>query len=68
LKPNLPSISNSDEDSNEIVKEKQKLSKKDKQNSATGVNTPTLHKVPKAKKARIIDQSSDSDERLAIFT
>lgn len=48
-----PSISNSDEESNNIVKEKQKLSglvrKKDKQNSATAVEIPTFHEVPKAK-------------------
>ncbi|XP_031229953.1 transcriptional regulator ATRX-like isoform X2 [Mastomys coucha] len=66
------SISNSDKESNETVKEKQKLSvlvrKKNKQNSATAVDTPTLCKVPKTKQARIVDQSSDSDEMLAVFT
>ncbi|XP_051035409.1 transcriptional regulator ATRX isoform X2 [Phodopus roborovskii] len=67
-----PAISNSDEESNETIKEKQKLSvpirKKDKRNSSDcAVVHCKPHKVPKAKQAEIVDQTSDSDEMLAVL-
>ncbi|XP_059121465.1 transcriptional regulator ATRX-like [Peromyscus eremicus] len=67
------SISNSDEESNETIKEKKCLSvlirRKAKQNySFTAIDNPKPHKVPKSKQARIVDQSSDSDEIQAVLT
>lgn len=67
-----PATSNSDEESNEIVKEKQKLSvpmrKKDKRNSSdNAVDNPKPNKLPKSKQSEIVDQNSDSDEMLAIL-
>ncbi|XP_060230600.1 transcriptional regulator ATRX isoform X2 [Meriones unguiculatus] len=66
-----PAISNSDDESNETVKEKQKLSvpirKKDKRNSDCAVGNPKTHKVPKAKQPSIGGQNSDSDEMLAVI-
>nr|XP_034342190.1 transcriptional regulator ATRX isoform X3 [Arvicanthis niloticus] len=67
-----PAMSNSDEESNETMKEKQKLSgpirKKDKRNSSDcATNNPKPHKVPKAKRPVIEDQNSDSDEMLAVL-
>ncbi|MEJ1281490.1 ATRX chromatin remodeler [Cricetulus griseus] len=67
-----PSISNSDEESNETIKEKQKLSvpirKKDKRNSSDcAVGHRKSPKVPEAKQAEIVDQNSDSDEMLAVL-
>ncbi|XP_052027662.1 transcriptional regulator ATRX isoform X2 [Apodemus sylvaticus] len=67
-----PAMSNSDEENNETVKEKQKLSgpirKKDKRNSSDSVtDNPKPHKVPKAKRPGIGDQNSDSDEMLAVL-
>ncbi|GAB5584715.1 transcriptional regulator ATRX isoform X1 [Prionailurus iriomotensis] len=64
--------SNSDEESNETVKEKQKLSvpmrKKDKRNSSdSAVDNPKPNKLPKSKQSEIVDQNSDSDEMLAIL-
>ncbi|XP_015841730.1 transcriptional regulator ATRX isoform X2 [Peromyscus maniculatus bairdii] len=65
-------ISNSDEESNETIKEKQKLSvpgrKKDKRNFSDGAaENPKAHKFPKAKQPGIVDQTSDSDEMLAVL-
>lgn len=65
-------ISNSDEESNETIKEKQKLSvpgrKKDKRNFSDGAaENPKAHKFPKAKQPGIVDQNSDSDEMLAVL-
>ncbi|KAL1766410.1 transcriptional regulator ATRX isoform X4, partial [Sigmodon hispidus] len=61
-------ISNSDEESNETIREKQKLSvpirKKDKEHSS---DCPKPHKAPKAKQPELVDQSSDSDEMLAVL-
>lgn len=67
-----PAVSNSDEEGNETIKEKQKLSvpvrKKDKRNSSDcAIDNPKPHKVPKAKQPGIGDQNSDSDEMLAIL-
>ncbi|KAH0516466.1 Transcriptional regulator ATRX [Microtus ochrogaster] len=67
-----PAISNSDEESNESIKEKQKLSvpirKKDKRNSTDcAVDNPKPHRVPKAKQPTVVDQNSDSDEMLAVL-
>ncbi|XP_050997238.1 transcriptional regulator ATRX isoform X1 [Acomys russatus] len=67
-----PAISNSDEESNETIKEKQKLSvpirKKDKRNSSDcAVGNPKPHKVPKARQVGTGDQNSDSDEMLAVL-
>ncbi|XP_021575163.1 transcriptional regulator ATRX isoform X6 [Carlito syrichta] len=67
-----PATSNSDEESNETVKEKEKLSgpmrKKDKQNSSdSAVDNPKPNTVPKSKQSEIMDQNSDSDEMLAIL-
>ncbi|XP_075814058.1 transcriptional regulator ATRX isoform X15 [Microtus pennsylvanicus] len=67
-----PAISNSDEESNESIKEKQKLSvpirKKDKRNSTDcAIDNPKPHKVPKAKQPTVVDQNSDSDEMLAVL-
>ncbi|XP_028627288.1 transcriptional regulator ATRX [Grammomys surdaster] len=63
-----PAMSNSDEESNETMKEKRKLSgpirKKDKRNSS---DCAKPHKVPKAKRPVIEDQNSDSDEMLAVL-
>nr|XP_031302098.1 transcriptional regulator ATRX isoform X9 [Camelus dromedarius] len=67
-----PATSNSDEENNETVKEKQKLSvpmrKKDKRNSSdNAVDNPKPNKLPKSKQSEIMDQNSDSDEVLAIL-
>ncbi|XP_040600239.1 transcriptional regulator ATRX isoform X3 [Mesocricetus auratus] len=67
-----PAISNSDEESNETIKEKRKLSvplrKKDKRNSSDfAVGHPKSHKVRKTKQPEIADQNSDSDEMLAVL-
>ncbi|XP_012610787.2 transcriptional regulator ATRX isoform X3 [Microcebus murinus] len=67
-----PTTSNSDEESNETVKEKQKLSvpmrKKDKRNSSdSAIDNPKPNKFPKSKQSEIVDQNSDSDEMLAIL-
>ncbi|KAM4799777.1 transcriptional regulator ATRX isoform X1 [Urocitellus parryii] len=67
-----PATSNSDEESNEVVKEKQKLSvpirKKDKRNSSdSAIDNPKPNKLPKSKQSEIVDQNSDSDEMLAIL-
>ncbi|XP_023375212.1 transcriptional regulator ATRX isoform X3 [Otolemur garnettii] len=67
-----PATSNSDEESNETVKEKQKLSvpmrKKDKRNSSdSAIDNPKPNKLPKSKQSEIVDQNSDSDEMLAIL-
>lgn len=61
------SISDSNEESNETLKEKKNLSvlirKKDQQNSfVTAIDNPRPYKVPKAKQARTVDQSSDPNE------
>lgn len=67
-----PATSNSDEESNETVKEKQKQSgpmrKKDKRNSSdSAIDNPKPNKLPKSKQSEIVDQNSDSDEMLAIL-
>nr|XP_015107221.1 transcriptional regulator ATRX isoform X10 [Vicugna pacos] len=67
-----PATSNSDEENNETVKEKQKLPvpmrKKDKRNSSdNAVDNPKPNKLPKSKQSEIMDQNSDSDEVLAIL-
>ncbi|XP_016062741.1 PREDICTED: transcriptional regulator ATRX isoform X3 [Miniopterus natalensis] len=67
-----PATSNSDEESNETVKRKQKLSgpmrKKDKRNSSdTVIDNPKTNKLPKSKQPEIVDRNSDSDEMLAIL-
>ncbi|XP_062939126.1 transcriptional regulator ATRX isoform X2 [Cynocephalus volans] len=67
-----PPTSNSDEESNETVKEKQKVSvpmrKKDKRNSSDSViDNPKPNKLPKSKQSEIVDQNSDSDEMLAVL-
>uniref|UniRef100_A0A452UW95 Transcriptional regulator ATRX n=1 Tax=Ursus maritimus TaxID=29073 RepID=A0A452UW95_URSMA len=67
-----PATSNSDEESNETVREKQKLSvpmrKKDKRNSSdSAIDNPKPNKLPKSKQSEIVDQNSDSDEMLAIL-
>ncbi|XP_029329493.1 transcriptional regulator ATRX isoform X7 [Mus caroli] len=67
-----PAMSNSDEESNGTMKEKQKMSgpirKKDKRNSSDcATDNPKPHKVPKAKQPVIGDQNSDSDEMLAVL-
>ncbi|XP_058148095.1 transcriptional regulator ATRX isoform X3 [Dasypus novemcinctus] len=67
-----PATSNSDEEINETVKEKQKLSvplrKKDKRNSSDNtIDNPKPNKLPKSKQSEIVDQNSDSDEMLAIL-
>ncbi|KAK2490874.1 hypothetical protein MC885_004317 [Smutsia gigantea] len=67
-----PATSNSDEESNDAVKEKQKLPvsmrKKDKQNSSdSAIDNPKPKKFPESKQAEIVDQNSDSDEMLAIL-
>ncbi|XP_073918736.1 transcriptional regulator ATRX isoform X2 [Castor canadensis] len=64
--------SNSDEESNETVKDKQKLlvpiKKKDKRNSSdSAIDNPKPNKLPKSKQSEIVDQNSDSDEMLAIL-
>ncbi|XP_036295762.1 transcriptional regulator ATRX isoform X2 [Pipistrellus kuhlii] len=67
-----PAISNSDEEMNETVKNKQKLSgpmrKKYKENSSDSVvDNPKSNKLPKFRQPEIMDQNSDSDEMLAIL-
>ncbi|XP_023589394.1 transcriptional regulator ATRX isoform X3 [Trichechus manatus latirostris] len=67
-----PATSNSDEESSETVKEKQKLSvplrKKDKRNSSdSAIDNPKPNKLPKSKQSEIVDQNSDFDEMLAIL-
>ncbi|KAG8504973.1 Transcriptional regulator ATRX, partial [Galemys pyrenaicus] len=67
-----PATSNSDEESNETVKEKQKLSvpmrKNDKRNSSdSAIDNPKPNKLPKSKQSEIVDQNSDFDEMLAIL-
>uniref|UniRef100_A0A8D0LHZ5 Transcriptional regulator ATRX n=1 Tax=Sus scrofa TaxID=9823 RepID=A0A8D0LHZ5_PIG len=67
-----PATSNSDEENNETIKEKQKLSvpmrKKDKRNSSdSAIDNPKPNKLPKSKQSEIVDQNSDSDEMLAIL-
>uniref|UniRef100_A0A8C3VR11 Transcriptional regulator ATRX n=1 Tax=Catagonus wagneri TaxID=51154 RepID=A0A8C3VR11_9CETA len=67
-----PATSNSDEENNETIKEKQKLSvpmrKKDKQNSSeSAIDNPKPNKLPKSKQSEMVDQNSDSDEMLAIL-
>ncbi|XP_008835891.1 transcriptional regulator ATRX isoform X3 [Nannospalax galili] len=67
-----PGTSNSDEEGNETVKEKQKLSvpirKKDKRNSSDStIGNPKPNKLPKSKQPGIVDQNSDSDEMLAVL-
>ncbi|XP_006873799.1 PREDICTED: transcriptional regulator ATRX isoform X2 [Chrysochloris asiatica] len=67
-----PATSNSDEENNEMVKEKQKLSvslrKKDKRNSSdSAIENPKPNKLPKSKQSETVDQNSDSDEMLAIL-
>ncbi|XP_058297311.1 transcriptional regulator ATRX [Hylobates moloch] len=67
-----PVTSNSDEECNETVKEKQKLSvpvrKKDKRNSSdSAIDNPKPNKLPKSKQSETVDQNSDSDEMLAIL-
>ncbi|XP_019503717.1 PREDICTED: transcriptional regulator ATRX [Hipposideros armiger] len=67
-----PATSNSDEESNETVTEKQKLSgpmrKNDKRNSFdSAIDNPKPNKLPKSKQAEVVDQNSDSDEMLAIL-
>ncbi|XP_060039130.1 transcriptional regulator ATRX isoform X3 [Erinaceus europaeus] len=67
-----PATSNSDEEGNETVKEKQKLSvtvrKKDKRNSSdSSTDNPKPNKLPKSKQSEIVEQNSDSDEMLAIL-
>ncbi|XP_013009137.1 transcriptional regulator ATRX isoform X2 [Cavia porcellus] len=65
--------SNSDEESNEMVKDKQQLSdvpmrKNDKRNSSDcAIDNPKPNKLPKSKQSEIVDQNSDSDEMLAIL-
>lgn len=64
-------VSNSNEESREIINEEKNLSirKKDKQNSfLAALDNPIPHKVPKAKRARIVDQSSDSDDIQTVLT
>lgn len=64
-------IANSNEESKEIINEKKNLSirKKGKQTSSlAALDNPISHKVPKAKPARIVDQSSDSDDTQAVLT
>ncbi|KAH0512200.1 Transcriptional regulator ATRX [Microtus ochrogaster] len=64
-------ISNSNEESKKIINEKKNLSirKKGKQTSSlAALDNPISHKVPKAKRARIVDQSSDSDDTQAVLT
>nr|XP_007990318.2 transcriptional regulator ATRX isoform X4 [Chlorocebus sabaeus] len=67
-----PVTSNSDEECNETVKEKQKLPvpvrKKDKRNSSdSAIDNPKPNKLPKSKQSETVDQNSDSDEMLAIL-
>ncbi|KAM8753314.1 transcriptional regulator ATRX isoform 1-T1 [Rhynchonycteris naso] len=67
-----PATSNSDEESNETIKDKKKLSgpmrKKNKRNSSDRViDSPETNKLPKSKQPEIADQNSDSDEMLAIL-
>ncbi|XP_035872906.1 transcriptional regulator ATRX isoform X3 [Phyllostomus discolor] len=67
-----PATSNSDEESNETLKDKQKLSspmrKKDKQNSSDSViDSPKTNKLPKSKQPEIVDQNSDSDDVIAVL-
>ncbi|XP_043753092.1 transcriptional regulator ATRX isoform X5 [Cervus elaphus] len=69
---NNRTISNSDEENNETVKEQQKLSvpmrKKDKRNSSdSAIDNPKPNKLPKSKQSEIVDHISDSDEMLAIL-
>ncbi|KAM7331302.1 hypothetical protein ACRRTK_010491 [Alexandromys fortis] len=64
-------IANSNEESKELINEKKNLSirKKGKQTSSlAALDNPISHKVPKAKRARIVDQSSDSDDTQAVLT
>ncbi|XP_036877669.1 transcriptional regulator ATRX isoform X2 [Manis javanica] len=67
-----PATSNSDEESNDAVKEKQKLPvsmrKKDKRNcSDSAIDNPKSIKLPKSKQSETVDQNSDSDEMLTIL-
>ncbi|XP_026951441.1 transcriptional regulator ATRX isoform X7 [Sagmatias obliquidens] len=67
-----PTTFNSDEENNDTVKEKQKLSvsmrKKDKRNSSdSAIDNPKPNKLPKSKQSETVDQNSDSDEMLAIL-
>ncbi|KAM5221449.1 transcriptional regulator ATRX [Ctenodactylus gundi] len=61
-------LSNSDEESNETLKEKQivSLRKNDKRNSSdSAIDNPKPNKLPKSK--QIVDQNSDSDEMLTVI-
>ncbi|XP_051683310.1 transcriptional regulator ATRX isoform X5 [Oryctolagus cuniculus] len=67
-----PATSNSDEESHETVKEKQKLlvpmRKKDKRNSSdSAVDNPKPTKLPKSKQSELVDPNSDSDEMLTVL-
>ncbi|XP_006902938.1 PREDICTED: transcriptional regulator ATRX-like isoform X2 [Elephantulus edwardii] len=67
-----PATSNSDEEANETVKEKQKLSvtprKKDKRNSSVSVtDNPKPNELPKSQQSVILDQNSDSEEMITIL-
>ncbi|XP_054422639.1 transcriptional regulator ATRX isoform X2 [Pteronotus mesoamericanus] len=67
-----PATSNSDEESNETLKDKQKLSgpmrKKDKRNSSDSIiDNPKMNKLSKSKQPEIVDQNSDSDDMLAVL-
>ncbi|XP_023985309.2 transcriptional regulator ATRX isoform X4 [Physeter macrocephalus] len=67
-----PTTFNSDEENNDTIKEKQKLSvsmrKKDKRNSSdSAIDNPKPNKLPKSKQSETVDQNSDSDEMLAIL-
>ncbi|XP_036988098.2 transcriptional regulator ATRX isoform X3 [Artibeus jamaicensis] len=67
-----PATSNSDEESNETLKDKQKPSnpmrKKDKQNSSDSIiGNPKTNKLSKSKQPEIVDQNSDSDDVIAVL-
>lgn len=67
-----PATSNSDEESNDTLKDKQKLSspmrKKDKQNSSDSIiGSPKTNKLSKSKQPEIVDQNSDSDDVIAVL-
>ncbi|KAM4818959.1 transcriptional regulator ATRX isoform 2-T2 [Thomomys bottae] len=67
-----PPSSNSDEESNETIKEKQKLlgplRKKDKRNSSdSAIDNPKPNKLPKSKDSETVGQNSDSDEMIAVL-
>ncbi|XP_024430766.2 transcriptional regulator ATRX isoform X3 [Desmodus rotundus] len=67
-----PATSNSDEEGNETLKDKQKLSgpmrKKDKQNSSDSIiDNPKTNKLSKSKQPEIVDQNSDSDDVIAVL-